>query len=283
MSGDESPNWGFPRTRAQVALRVGKATIDGFKSRRSFHEIERFVFFIGYPHSGSSLVGALLNGHPEMVISHEADLLRYVRPGLTRNQLFALALDGDRQFEAIGRQWMDIDYSFPGTAQGTFDRLRVVGDKKAGNSAYRMQQDPDLLARLRAIVEVPIRVVHISRNPFDNVASMHRNPAKPLSEALERYRRFATAVDDARTQLASDELLEFNYEAFAADPTPQLRAICTFIGVEGSDDFIAASAALVKPSTNRSRDRVTWPTDVRQRVEEMIAQRPTMRDYSFTS
>jgi hypothetical protein len=281
MSDDESPKWGFPRTRTQVALRVGKATIDGFKSRHSFDQVEHFLFFIGYPHSGSSLVGALLNGHPEMVVSHEADVLRYVRPGLTRNQLFALVLDGDRQFEAIGRSWMGIDYSFPGHAQGTFDRLRVVGDKKAGNSASRMHQDPHLLGRLKSVVGVPLRVIHISRNPFDNVASMHRNRTKPLAEALERYRRFATAVDDARTQLDPDELMEFNYEAFAADPAPHLRDICRFIGVHGSDDFILASAALVKPSTNRSRDTVTWPPDVRQQVEEMIASRPTLRDYSF--
>jgi hypothetical protein len=282
MSDDESPKWGFPRTRTQVALRVGKATIDGFKSRHSFDQVERFLFFIGYPHSGSSLVGALLNGHPEMVVSHEADVLRYVRPGLTRNQLFALVLDGDRQFEAIGRSWMGIDYSFPGHAQGTFDRLRVVGDKKAGNSASRMHENPELLHRLKSVVGVPIRVIHISRNPFDNVASMHRNRTKPLAEALERYRRFATAVDDARTQLEPDELMEFNYETFAADPAPYLRDICRFIGVDGSDDFILASAALVKPSTNRSRDTVTWPPDVRQQVEEMIASRPTLRDYSFT-
>ena len=72
---------GVSENPEQVALRVGKATIDGFKSRRSFDQVEHFLFFIGYPHSGSSLVGAAPNGHPEMVVSHEADVLRYVRPG----------------------------------------------------------------------------------------------------------------------------------------------------------------------------------------------------------
>lgn len=283
MSVVEPREWGFPRTRTQVALRVGKATIDGFKCRRTFDQVERFLFFIGYPHSGSSLVGSLLNGHPEMVVSHEADVLRYLRPGLTRNQLFALVLDGDRQFEAIGRRWMGIDYSFPGSAQGTFDHLRVVGDKKAGNSAVRMQQDPALLGRLRSLVDEPIRVLHISRNPFDNIASMHRNRKRPLEEAVARYRRFATAVDDVRLRLEPEELMEFNYETFAADPARHLRDICTFIGVDDSDDFVLAGAAMVRPSANRSRDTVTWPPGVLQQVEEMIATRPTLRDYSFTN
>ena len=216
-----------------------------------------------------------------MVVSHEADVLRYVRPGLTRSQLYALVLDGDRQFEAIGRRWMGIDYSFPGRAQGTFDRLRVVGDKKAGNSASRLHEDPALLGRIRSLVDVPVRVLHISRNPFDNIASMHRNRKRTLAETVERYRRFATAVDDVRLRLQPDELMEFNYERFAADPARHLRDMCTFIGVDDTDGFVVASAALVKPSANRSRDTVTWPSNVRTEVEEMIATRPTLRDYSF--
>ena len=37
--------------------------------------VETFVLFIGYPRSSHSLIGALLDAHPEIVIPHEYDIL----------------------------------------------------------------------------------------------------------------------------------------------------------------------------------------------------------------
>ena len=36
--------------------------------------VKTFVFFLGYPHSGHSIVGSLMDGHPQIVISNELDL-----------------------------------------------------------------------------------------------------------------------------------------------------------------------------------------------------------------
>ncbi|KAJ7371717.1 hypothetical protein OS493_023052 [Desmophyllum pertusum] len=37
--------------------------------------VETFVMFIGYPRSRHSLVGAILDAHPEIIIPHEYDVL----------------------------------------------------------------------------------------------------------------------------------------------------------------------------------------------------------------
>ena len=42
---------------------------------RLYDRVETFVLFIGYPRSSHSLVGAILDAHPEIVIPHEYDLL----------------------------------------------------------------------------------------------------------------------------------------------------------------------------------------------------------------
>jgi hypothetical protein len=268
-----------------MALRLGRATVDGFARRRSFDEVERFVFFIGYPHSGSTMVGALLDAHPEMVISHEADVLRYVKPGVTRSQVFALILDGDRRFEALGRQWMGIDYTFPGTAQGHYDRLRVIGDKSAGQAARQLAPHPRVLDRLRSVVGVPIRVLHITRNPFDNAASIARSRRKPLSFGVNQYRNFSQCVEEVRPNLGPEELMELTYESVTSDPSGQLRALCDFLGVPAHDSFLEACAAAVRPreSRSRSRDAMTWSPELRREVEGLIASRPTLRDYTFSN
>ena len=282
----DTPRDKFTRTRSAVALQLARATVEGVQNRRAFRDVKHFVFFIGYPHSGSSLIGSLLNCHPEAVISHETDILRFVRPGITRQQLFALVLDGDRRFAAVGRRWMHIDYDFPGTHQGTYEHLLVVGDKMAHRSSLRIEADPTVLERLRRVVGVPIRVLYLTRNPFDNIASLAapslvRRPNASLSKAFERYRRFADAVYDVIPRLEPDELLHLSYESVSADPARRMSEICQFIGVSATDSFLETCTSAIRPGASRSRERITWPPEERQRVEELIATHPTLDHYTF--
>lgn len=58
--------------------------------------METFVLFIGYQRSGHSLVGAILDAHPEIIITSEFDLLtkwkKYQAPDLTQSNLQKYAL-----------------------------------------------------------------------------------------------------------------------------------------------------------------------------------------------
>jgi len=42
---------------------------------RLYDGVEMFVLFIGYPRSRHSLVGAILDAHPEIIIPHEYNVL----------------------------------------------------------------------------------------------------------------------------------------------------------------------------------------------------------------
>ena len=121
-----------PMTRSQMARFMGRATVIGWRNRRAFADVQTFAFLVGYPRSGSTLFGSMLNGHRRWLMAHEADILRYVRPGVTRNQLFAMLVERDRQFATIGRRFNGFDDALPGRDQGQFTRLRVIGDKHAG-------------------------------------------------------------------------------------------------------------------------------------------------------
>ncbi len=283
-SGEPSADgtgWDFPRSRSGVARDLYRATIHAVRDHRDFRDLERFLFFVGYPHSGSSLVGSLLNSHPEVVVSHEADVLRYVKPGIPRTLLFEMVLEGDRRFEGIGRRWMDIDYGFVGTCQGAFVRLRVVGDKKAQRSARRVHEDPAILDRLRRTVGVPIRVLHIARNPFDNITSMRRRPEVPLTEVIDHYRGVAEAVDVVRSHLDASEFLSVRYESVVADPGARMAEICRFIGVDAPEAYRAICRCIIHPAGGRSRDRMEWPPEARRQVEGLIDAHPTLAGYSF--
>ena len=93
-----------------------------------------------------------------------------------------------------------------------------MGDKHAGRAIRRLHADPDLLDRVRALVGVPIRVLHLVRNPFDNIVSIARNRELPLSSAIDIYRRLGNAVDQVRNRLDPDEFVEIRYERMIDDP-----------------------------------------------------------------
>ncbi len=272
-----------PRTRPQLAAFIARSTIDGFRNRRTFREVERFFFSLGYTHSGSTLLGALLNAHPEMVIAQETDILRFVRPGITRNTLFGMLLERDRQFASIDRRYHGYEYFVPDGDQGRFTTLRVIGDKHGGRTTRRLHGDPDLLERVRTRVGVPIRVLHLMRNPFDNIASISRYRELPLSSAIDIYVKLGNAVDQTKNRLDADELIEIRYEQLAADPARTLSDLCRFMGVDATADYLSKCSTLIDGGGHRGRDRFPWSPQELGRVEDLIAARPCLDGYSFAA
>ena len=269
-----------PRGRAEWALLYASSSLN---SRRNpdFSDLEAFCFFIGYSRSGHTLVGTTLNAHPEVVISHELDAVRYIRHGFRRSQLFSLILQRDQHFGTMGRQWSGYAYEIPGQFQGTFERLRVIGDKRARSSVLQTAQDPRLLDRLRREVRAPIRVIHVTRNPFDNIATEARRHKMSLDRATAWYEEICVAVEQVRPRLDPSELLDIRYETFAADPRGSLAEICRFIGVEPGPSYLDACAGIVWPNTNRTRDATTWSVDERRSVERLIETYPVLETYTF--
>jgi hypothetical protein len=247
----------------------------------SFGDLENFCFFIGYSRSGHTLIGTALNAHPEVVISHELDAVRYIRHGFRRRQLFSLILQRDQHFGTMGRTWSGYKYDIPDQFQGRYERLRVLGDKRARSSALQIAEQPRLLDRVRREVGVPLKVLHVTRNPFDNIATEARRHKMSLTEATTWYEQICEAVQRVRPLLDPSELLDVRYEAFAADPRGCLAEICRFIDVEPSSPYLEACAAIVWPSTNRTRDAVAWTPAERNGVERLIEKFSVLGEYTF--
>lgn len=270
-----------PEGALQVAETVVRSTIDGFRFSSRFHDVETFCLFLGYPRSGHTLVGSLLNAHAEAVVAHELDVLRYVELGLRRRQLFALLLDRDQQFATIGRQWSGYDYEVAGQHQGRCDRLRVIGDKRAASATNRLAERPDLLDRLRRVAGVPVRLIHVVRNPYDNIATMSRRRGADLSYVITRYGRLGGIVEDLRARVGDEGVLDVRYEEFVGHPERSLREVCAFLGLAASESYLADCARVVRQPLSRSRDSCTWSVADRQAVETLIAERAVLAGYDF--
>jgi Sulfotransferase family len=273
-----------PRTNLQWGQFCAVSLFEGFKHRAEFADVERFCLFLGYGRSGHTLVGEMLNAHREVVVSHELDALNFVKHHFTRTQVFGLILARDRAFGSSGRQWTGYDYVVPNQFQGRFERLRVIGDKKGGGTSLRLGEDPGLLERLRREVKVPIRAVHVVRNPFDNIARLYLRLREPtLEKAIGRYEDLCRGVKMTRTSLSSDEILDIRYEDFVSGPEESLARMCKFVGVEPYPDYVADCASIVHTPTKRARDLVEWSSKEQDQVFRLIDQYDALEGYEFSS
>jgi hypothetical protein len=291
---EDEPGWvwnrlGDPYSNFEWSAVRFRAALDGRRRRAQWAEVERFCFFIGYPRSGHTLVGSLLNAHPDIVIAHELQIHRFLERGFSRDQLFSRILERDRIFGTMGRKWTGYDYDVPGQFQGSVRRLRVIGDKLGGGSSRAFGGDPDQLDRLRDCVGVPLRVLHITRNPFDNIATMVRRHHLTMTEGIDEYANLCELAGVACARLQPGEVLDMAYESFVAQPSASLAKICAFLDVDASAEYLEACAGVVwVPGSGdaprpRSRDAVEWePADI-ARVDALIERYEVLSGYTFDS
>lgn len=231
---------------------------ENVRNARHCGQVESFCLFVGYPKSGHSLLGALLDAHPEMVIAHELDCLRCLRAGLGREAIFTLILEMAGDFLRSGQTWNGHRYTVENQWQGRFRKLRVIGDKKGGGSSRLLLLHPKLLDRLYATLKLPIKFIHVVRNPVDNIASIGREFGVALEDAAKLYFSMAESVALLKQRVPPESLYELRYEDFAREPGWHLREICAFLGLDTTPDYLRDCAALVKPVPSHA-GRSPWP------------------------
>jgi len=271
----------LPGFRNYPALYVGSA----WKARRHRSDLataRTFLVFVGHPRSGHSLVGSLLDAHPSMVVSHELDVLKYLEAGYRRDQLLTLALEHSAANAAAGRKSWGYSYAVPDQWQGRFERLEVVGDKRGRKTTARLHDDPTLLDRLAERLDMPVKVVQVVRNPYDDVATMHkRNPEVGMDRQIEHYFTLAATVDGLTPDVPPDRFHRLRLEDLVADTRGELATLCRFLDVPAEPGYLDACASIVFASPHRTRDGAPWTPELRADVARRIADHDWLAGYSF--
>lgn len=266
------------------AVRTKEAPIDSAQ----FRDLEAFCFFLGYPRSGHSLIGSCLDAHSDVVIAHEADVLKmHAKNGWSRDRIFQAIVDNsaEQASRATGRTQSGYIYEVPGQWQGRSRRLRVIGDKGGGEGSRRLAADPSELRKFIAHIGLPTRVLHITRNPFDVIARIARVTRKgqrkqTLDEALLRFEVLAV-TNAGIIDSGQFDILTLRHEDFVSDAATELRKLCEFVGVDADDDYVAACAGIVWEKPHRTRELVEWSDEQIAKVESIIASHDFLAGYSL--
>jgi hypothetical protein len=257
------------------------------RERHALAGVRTYCVFIGHARSGHSIVGALLDAHPQIVISDELDALRYVDLGFDARQVMYLSLavsgrQAANQRRKAGQSGTVYSYHVPGQWQGRHRDLRVVGDSQAGWTVQRLARDPRLLDRLRTVMAGrELRFIHVVRSPFDNISTMMMRGGRTFESAFDRYFANCESIVQLGERIGPEAVLRLRHEDVVVSPTESLTAACEFLGVTADPAYLEACASILYDSPSRSRSKVTWTDEMRERVERRIGEFDFLAGYRF--
>lgn len=278
-------------SRVAASLRiVRKYVLSYYRSRREralFKDIRTFCLFIGHPRSGHSIIGALLDAHPQIVLPDEVDVLYFVQAGFNREQIFHILLERSVRQALKGRtkagsHGTTYSYHVPGQWQGHFNKIHAIGTSKAGRSTHRIAEDPRLLEQLQGMVAgAALKLILTVRNPYDNITTMMLRGNRTFANATERYFANCRTIADLRRTVESTGLLLVKHEELILQPATQLSRLCRFVGVEAPGDYLNACSNILYRAPAKSRYKVEWTTDMIAAVQEQIDQFDFLAGYSY--
>jgi hypothetical protein len=270
-----------------LTRRYIKSLVYSFLKRKQYRSIKVFCMFIGYQRSGHSFIGALLDAHPNAMMGMEVDALNLVKLGYKRNQIFYCLIRNSEIFtKKLKNIWTGYSYAVEGLYQGRFTDLRLIGDKKGGKSTLQLGEDFSLFMKLKAIIGIPVKVLHVMRNPLDNITTMIiRNlPEKKIPDKedfldkIDLYFKKAE-INKKLKESGEMEILDVYHEDFINEPIKELKRILQFVGLDPFPDYINLCSRKVYKEPHITRNQLNWSEDLLDEVKNRAIKYPFLKKY----
>ena len=201
--------------------------------------IETMVLFLGHAHSGHSVIGAIMDCHPEVSISNEANVAKLLLDHpLNKNQLESVLLYLS-QNNAKSNSWHNTEYKYKidNSFQGQTEAPQVIGDKKGGGTTRVLMKNPHLLDQLLDMYGDRIKFINVRRNPIDVVAAYAYYWEETIGpQHVERFIENDQANLDLQKRIQTANWLTIDQAEFTQNPTQIMGSIFDFIGVKYSNE-----------------------------------------------
>ena len=263
-----------------------------YVSAGPFADLNRMLLFTGYPRSGHTLLAALLDAHPQILLAHQAYALEYFQRGIAKERVFQILHDNATRFTAAGRQWMGYDYQIPGQWQGRYQDLRLIGDKSGGITARKIFQQGDFKS-LEAVTRQGVQPIflHVLRNPYDIVTTMAKRSmarqnksvtARDLDRKIEHFMKHAVGVSRLK-----QHGVHIIYDVYSEDVIRDTRGVMTRLlerlDLLAEPDYLRACDELVWDQPRTSRHSLPfWTPERVERFAERLRPFPWFARYTFT-
>ena len=280
-------------------------------SQSAVEGVEKFVFFAGYPRSGHSMIGSVMDAHPNMVIAHECHLLKKCLElqNMTKNiysnkaELFnSLYEDSFFESKCGWRSGLNTakgyNFNLNSKWQGSFSQLKVIGDKSGGSTArYSSKREGKMcLQQMIHSFEIPIIAVHVVRNPYDMIATAlayNKNEVKRIHWTKHAKQKVSVQLQmniSREVFIRADSVVEVkkyvpvvevHIEDFIDNPSKIIVELCHSLGVDYPQEYVEECTAKAYRNVSRSRDVISWSPSVLSFIDQKMTEYPFFEGYTF--
>ena len=212
-----------------------------------------FPFFVGRGRSGTTLLRAMFDAHPEMAVPDESHFVvtlgrrraEFEHQGGFRSELFIDHLFGRPAFKLWGLDrdelLNDFERANPVDYPGAIRALYASYARSQGKSRYA-DKTPIYVLHIEFLSQLfpEAKFVHIIRDGRDVALSyldMQWGP-ESVEEAAVYWKRFVKKGRSAGRSLGPSRYCEVKYERLLEDPEGIVRSLCSFLDLEFSDGML---------------------------------------------
>jgi hypothetical protein len=222
-----------------------------------------WITFIGEGRSGHTIVSAILDSHPHVRLAEEQKYItKWTRDGMTREEIIDAAKKcghgKERKLKAL-----------PGSLTWE-EPLLAIGDKcgwDAVNLTRKGGQGVDVLDRFSEHMQMPVKVIHTIRNPYDNITCYLDSPKSNRiwkdEHTLYRMciRRYARFYDAANKLLEVYPRFDLYNEEIIENPERTLTKLCVFLDLPVVEPWLTNAVNSVYKKPNERSKRREWPVE----------------------
>lgn len=273
---------GLGRRVRTIASRVAFTTFRATLPSDTWSRLQAFCLFCGYGRSGHSAIGSLLDAHPDALVSHELHAVKRFVQGVDRGRMFEEIAWRSRLQARRGRRSSRVDggwylHALDGLQQGRSRHPTLIGDKKGGRTTHLVRRHGvGLLREFEDWLGLPLRIVHVVRNPYDIVAA-------DLVRGGTAFTDLVDTVSGVRREFGPDQVLDVYYEDVLAHPAREIERLTAFLGLPATASYLDHCEAYLFRKPHRRRFEVEWPEGLRDRVARTIDRTPFLSRYDWDS
>lgn len=273
-------------------------------NRELYDGVESFLMFIGYPRSGHTLVSSLLDAHPNALVANEFDVIggwqKWTKTNRNKYYLFDQLYLNSKMEADTGYRSATVphrfNYSVPGQWQGTFNqKILVMGAKKGGHTTRRLMKRENLkvLKEIHQVLKLPMKFLHVIRNPYDNIATMMLRDLKKrpdagekindtdnLDKQIAKYMALA-AKNNQLKKVLPGEVHEIHSSELIKEPKKILLGICHFLHLTCYQKYIEDCSKRIYPEASKTRYNVIWTDQQKETVRKELQRFQSTRGYGF--
>jgi hypothetical protein len=239
--------------------------------------LKYFLSFCGYPRSGHTLVAAILNANPNVVCSNQLNIyqgknidFKYIKEYSKRPETWK----SSTQIPHVPKK-----------------EITVIGDKTGHRTIEILKSDPTILGKFKAKIDIPIKWIHVVRNPFDNLAtwaklnyenkiknSKQTNIVKELNNVIEKYKALNDTISKLRM---SEDVLTVNHEFVITRMHNTLEEISNFLEISFDPIWRDNVRNTVWKQPRTTRRQIPWDINQKRNVKSIINQYPWLNGYEY--